>query len=289
MSQSFPAGGSGNSLRWAVALALLIDVPVLSGLFLSGGKPESVVSPIMIIPLVVSGLIIYSSYAAGRMEYVLGEDGLRVSFLLSPLRVSYSMIRGVGKVETSLRFRLFGGSLPGAHWGTFTTSSLGSAQVYATRYKGEFVLLELSDGAKVLISPRDPDAFIEALREKTAFDAPTLTEVGEPRLDRRLTAAQVAVVTIAWLALVAYVASIYPGLPEVIPVHFGLDGVPNRYGGKVEMLLLVALSALFPALNAVFALKFGKYNKGLIVFLGVVFLLTLGLFALVVNQMVQAI
>ncbi len=289
MSRSFPAGGSGNSLRWAIALALLIDLPLLLVLLLSSGKPEPVLFLIMIVPVAVSGLIIYSSYTAGMMEYKLEEDELRVSFPLSPLRVSYSKIRCAGKVETSLRFRLFGGSLPGAHWGTFTTSNLGSAQVYATRYKGEFILLELSDDVKVLVSPREPDAFLEALRGKTTFAAPTLTEVGEPRLDRRLATAQVVVVAIAWLTLTAYVAYIYPGLPDVIPVHFGFNGVPNRYGSKVEMLFLVVLSALFPVLNTVFALKFGKYNKGLTVFLGVVFLLAIGLFALVVNQILQAI
>ena len=288
MSLSFPAGSSGKSLRWTVALALLIDFPFISILLFYSGKTEPVMLLGTILPVAISGLIIYSSYAAGRMEYVLGEYELRVSFPLSPLRISYGKIKGAGKVETSLRFRLFGGSLPGAHWGTFTTSSLGSAQVYSTRYKGEFVLLELSDGVKVLISPREPDAFVEALRRKTSFAMPTLTDVEEPRLDRRLAATQVAALTLAWLALVAYVASIYPGLPEVIPVHFGLNGVPNRYGSKVEILLIVALSALFPSLNAVFALKLGKYNKGLTVFLGVIFLLTLVLFALIVNQIVSA-
>jgi hypothetical protein len=243
----------------------------------------------MLIPLTISGLIIYSSYAAGRMEYVLGEDELKVSFPLSPLRVSYSKIKCAGKVETNLRFRLFGGSLPGAHWGTFTTSSLGNAQVYATRYNGEFVLIELSDGEKVLLSPKEPEALLEALREKTDFTVPMLAGVVESRLDRRLAYAQVAVVAVVWLALVAYVASIYSGLPEVIPVHFGFNGVPNRYGGKVELLVLVAVSALFPALNTVFAVKFGKYNKGMTIFLSAVFLLAVGLFALAVNQMLQAI
>ena len=214
MFQSFQAEGSGNNLRWAVVFALLIDLPFLLVILFSGGEPEPVLLLVMIVPLAVSGLIIYSSYAAGRMEYVLGEDELRVSFPLSPLRVSYSKIRCARRVETSLHFRLFGGSLPGAHWGTFTTSNLGNAQVYATRYKGEFVLLELSDGGKVLITPQEPDAFLEALREKTTFSAPTLTEVEEPRLDRRLAYSQVAVVAIAWLTLAAYVASIYPGLPE---------------------------------------------------------------------------
>ena len=100
---------------------------------------------------------------------------------------------------------------------------------------------------------------------------------------------QIAALSIAWLAFVVYVASIYSGLPEVIPVHFGFDGVANRYGSKVELLILVALSAIFPAMNAVFALKFGKYNKGMSVFLGIIFLLAIGLFAFVVNQMVSAI
>ena len=282
---SFPAGGSGNVLKWAIAFALLVDAPFLA-IILLGGK--GVTAMLLIIPIALSGLIIYSSYAAGRMKYVLDEDGVRMSFPLSPLRVGYGKIKSAGKVETTLSFRVFGGSLPGAHWGAFTTS-LGNAQVYATRYKGEFVLLELSDGAKILISPREPDAFVEALKAKTTFTAPTLTDVSELRIDKRLAAAQIAAVTIAWLALIAYVASIYPGLPDVIPVHFGFDGVPNRYGSKVELLLFVAFSTIFPAMNAVFALKFGKYNKGLTVFLGVVFTLAIGLFAFVVNQMVSAI
>ena len=289
MSRSFPAGASRGSLKWALLLGILIDVPFVAILALSWGELDSIIALVMIIPLGISGLIVYSSYAAGGMAYVLAEEGLRVSFPLAPLRLRYDQIRGAGKVETSLGFRLFGGSLPGSYWGTFTTSNMGNVQVYATRASGVFVLLELVDGAKVLISPRDSDGFLDALKGRTTFGAPTLAEVEPPRLDRRLATIQVAVVTIAWLALVAYVASFYPGLPEVIPVHFGLDGVPNRYGSRVEMLILAAFSAIFPAMNAVFALKFGKYNRGLTTFLGVVFLFAIGLFALAFNQVLQAI
>jgi len=289
MSQSFPAEGSGNSLRWSILIALLIDAPFLLIALFSSGEPKPLLLLIMILPLSISGLIVYASYASGKMRYIIGEDGLRISFALSPLRISYDRIRYAGKVETSLRFRLFGGSLPGSHWGIFTTSSIGNTQVYTTKYKGEFVLLELVDGARILISPREPDTLLKALRGKTSFTAPTTTEVVEPRLDLRLAYAQVAVVAVAWLALVAYVSSIYPGLPEIIPVHFGLNGVPNRYGSKAELLILVAVSALFPSLNTVFAVKYGRYNRGLTLFLGVVFLLAVGFFALVVNQILQAI
>jgi hypothetical protein len=269
--------------------ALLVDIPFLLVILLSGGEPEPVMLPVMILPLAVSGLLVYASYSAGKMVYVLGEDELRVCFPLSPLRISYTRIRYAGKVETSLRFRLFGGSLPGAHWGRFTTSSLGNAQVIATRHKGSFVLLELSDGERILISPREPDAILDALKGKSGFAPSKTSEMGEPRLDRRLAYVQVSIVAIAWLALVINVATIYPGLPEIIPVHFGLNGVPNRYGNKTELLILMTLSALFPSLNTVFTLKYGKYNKCLNLFLSVVFLLAIGLFALVVNQILQAI
>jgi hypothetical protein len=40
-------------------------------------------------------------------------------------------------------------------------------------------------------------------------------------------------------------------------------------------------------LNTIFAVKFGKYNKGPALFLSVVFLLTIGFFAFVVNQIAR--
>lgn len=276
-------------MKWAFVLSLLIDAPFLAVLALSWGSLDPILLLIMIIPLGVSGLIVYSSYAAGAMEYLLEEEGLRVRFPLAPLRVKYAQIRGAGKVETSLGFRLFGGSLPGSHWGMFATSNLGRVQVYATRARGVFIQLELVDGTRVLISPTDPDAFLDALGGRIPLTTPTPAHVELPRLDRRYAAAQIAAVTLAWLALVTFVAAFYPGLPDVIPVHFGLDGVPNRYGSKAEMLLLAALSAVFPAMNAVFTTKFGRYNKGLTAFLGVVFLFALGLFALAFNQVLRAV
>ncbi len=289
MSQHFPAAGSGRGFKWAVAIALLIDIPFLLSISLFARESEPTFILVMVLLLAISGLIVYASYSAGRMEYVIGEDELRVSFPLSHLRIGYSKIGGARKVETNLRFRLFGGSLPGAHWGTFTTSNLGNAQVYATRYRGEFVVLELSDGKRILLSPGEPDAFLEALKGKTTLVASAITATAEPSSDRKLIYVQVGVVALAWLAFVYYVASIYPGLPEIIPVHFGLDGVPNRYGSKLELFVLVGISALFPTLNTVFVVKSGKYNKGLTVFLSAIFLLAVGLFAFVVNQILRAI
>jgi len=289
MVQAFSAEKSENSLKWAVLIALIIDIPFLFILLFSGVGRSFVSLTIMLIPLAITGLIIYVSISAGKSEYIFEEDVLRICFPLSPLNISYDKIRNAEKVDTVLGFRIFGGSLPGAHWGTFMTSNLGKAQVFATKYKGTFVLLETEDYDKILLTPQESDAFLEVLEGKTEFSSSIPLNIVEPRLDQRLAIFQIAIVGLAWIGLVYYVASIYPNLPEIIPVHFGLNGVPNRYGSKMELILMMVVSFIFPFLNTVFALKYGKYNKGLTVFLSVVFLLVIGLFAVIVNQIVQAI
>jgi immunity protein, SdpI family len=45
-------------------------------------------------------------------------------------------------------------------------------------------------------------------------------------------------------AMFVAAATMWPIAPENIPVHFGLSGEPNRYGGKVEGLLVLPLIAL---------------------------------------------
>lgn len=285
MPQSFPAEPSPGSLKWAILLALIIDVPFLATIIFTGEQ----YTPIILLPLAITALIVGLAYSAGKLTYVLEDDSLRIIYPLAPSRIKYDVITNAGKVETSLKFRLFGGSLPGAHFGTFTTSNQGNAHVYATKHSGEFILIELSDCAKILINPAEPDEFLKELGAKAAFGTPRAGEAVEPALDKRTTYLQIVVVAAAWVALVSWVTSIYPGLPEIIPVHFGFNGVPNRYGSKFELIILAAVSALFPALNTIFTLKYGKYNKGLSVFLTIIFLLAVCLFAVVVNQILQAI
>jgi len=46
---------------------------------------------------------------------------------------------------------------------------------------------------------------------------------------------------IIWLLPVIYFIKIYNGLPQSVPLHFGLDGQPDRYGNKEEMMWVVVL------------------------------------------------
>lgn len=45
------------------------------------------------------------------------------------------------------------------------------------------------------------------------------------------------------LAPIVYLASVYTNLPDSVPVHFGADGLPDRYGSKSELWALVSILA----------------------------------------------
>ena len=49
-------------------------------------------------------------------------------------------------------------------------------------------------------------------------------------------------VLVSMTALWVVALSLYPTLPERIPVHFSLSGAPDRWGGKSEFLLMTTLA-----------------------------------------------
>jgi uncharacterized membrane protein len=72
-----------------------------------------------------------------------------------------------------------------------------------------------------------------------------------------------------WLLPVAYVAYIYSSLPASVPVHFDIDGKPDRYGSRGEFLalqgVLMGMSAfvylLLKFLPAIDPKKYVKYGE----------------------------
>ncbi|HTD39571.1 MAG TPA: DUF1648 domain-containing protein, partial [Mucilaginibacter sp.] len=87
-----------------------------------------------------------------------------------------------------------------------------------------------------------------------------------------------------WLLPVAYIAYIYPSLPASVPVHFGIDGTPDRYGSRGEFLttesILMGMSAfvylLLKFLPAIDPKKYVKYGEATFqkLALGLVFFMT---------------
>jgi len=229
--------------------------------------------------LLINGLILSLSFLGKRMSYKLGEDDFIVNFGFSKRRIPYSLINNVQLSHITLLFRLFGASWPGLYWGLFRVKDIGSVWVYSTRMRGDFVLLDLVNGKKIVLSPEDPETFLNEIHtQKSRFGTSSPSEIEKFEPSKRAVYIQVIAVISAFLVFLGYLLWIYPSLPEIIPMHFDFKWNPDRWAHKSELFIIAGVAAIFPVINTVLALKFGRYGKELLIFLGVVFILVIALF-----------
>jgi uncharacterized membrane protein len=133
-------------------------------------------------------------------------------------------------------------------------------------------------GKKIAISPENPQMFSDAINAwNSKFGTASLSETEKFDTSRKVVHAQVLTVAAAFVGFLAYVLWIYPSLPEIIPVHFDINWNPNRWGHKSELFIVAGIAAVFPIINTVLTLKFGRYGKGLMIFLGVMFIFIIAL------------
>ena len=281
MEKVFRPSQTKSTLIWALILLLVIDVPFFFLLF-SFFQGFSVLFVILVAILVlVDCLILSLSFLGKRMRFITQDNNFLINFGFSKRRIPYSSIRAVKLSNTALLFRLFGASWPGLHWGLYTTKDLGKVWVYSTKMSGEFVLIELVDGNKIVVSPETPSSLYAELNTKRNLFG-TSTAVEALVSSKRLVYMQVASVAGAFFVFLGYLLWIYPTLPEIIPVHFDLNMVPNRWGHKSELFLIAGIAAIFPIINTIFVLKFGKYGKTLTIILGIIFILLMALFLAII-------
>jgi len=264
---------------WSLALLAIINIPLMLLLFLGSQGPAFFFVIMGVIFILIDGLLLSLSFLGKRISYSLGEDDFTVNFGLSKRKIPYSSIRNVQLSQTKLLLRLFGASWPGIHWGLYKANDIGRVWVYSTKMRGNFVLMNLLNGEKIVISPEDPEIFLKAIDAwKSRFGTASPIEAGRFETSTRAVYIQVVTVAAAFVVFLGYLLWIYPSLPEVIPVHFDFNWNPNRWAHKLELLLIAGVAAIFPAVNTFLALKFGRYGKGLVVFLGVIFIFVIALF-----------
>ena len=264
---------------WSLVLLAVINIPLMLLLFLGSQGPAFFFVIIGVIFILIDGLLLSLSFLGRRIRYSLGEDDFTVNFGLSKRKIPYSSIRNVQLSHTKLLLRLFGASWPGLHWGLYKVKGVGRVWVYSTMMRGNFVLMDLVNGEKIAISPEDPEIFLKEIDSwKSRFGTASPIEAGRFETSTRVVYIQVVAVAAAFAVFLGYLLWIYPSLPEVIPVHFDFNWNPNRWAHKSELLLIAGVAAIFHAVNTVLALKFGRYGKGLMIFLGVIFVSVIALF-----------
>jgi len=211
------------------------------------------------------------------MNFKIQESMFSVNFGFSKRKIPYSTIRDVKLTKTTLLFRIFGASWPGLHWGLYNAKDVGKVWVYSTKMTGEFVVIELVDDNKIAVSAENSEELYKELNNQRNRFGTSKTVDGFGQ-SKRLVYLQVASVATAFFVFLGYLLWIYPALPEIIPVHFNFNMIPNRWGNKSELFIIAGIAAIFPIINSILVLKFGKYGKTLPVFLGIIFVLLMALF-----------
>ncbi len=264
---------------WGLVLLAIIDAPLLLFFFLGFQGPTFSLVILAVILILVDGLVLSLGFLGKRMSYNLGDDEFTVNFGLSKRRIPYSTIRNVQRSQTTLLFRLFGASWPGFHWGLYSAKGVGRVWVYSTRMSGDFVLIEQVNGKKIAVSPENPESFLNEINtQKSRFATSSPSEVKTFEASTKVVYLQVVTVAAAFFVFLGYLLWIYPSLPEIIPVHFDFNWNPNRWAHKSELFIIAGVAAIFPVINTIVALKFGKYGKELVIFLGIIFIFVIALF-----------
>ena len=92
-----------------------------------------------------------------------------------------------------------------------------------------------------------------------------------------------------YVAYLGYFIWTYLSLPQIVPLHFDFNGVPNRFGDKSELLWIAGIAGIFPVINAVLSLKFGKHERGFVILLGAIFIAAMATFFAITHYTVALI
>jgi len=159
-----------SRLVWSVTLGVLVLVVVAEVLLAraafssSRGQPGHSVA--------VLGALLSVSIFAGiarfaPWDYLVRSDAIVVGRLGSPLVISYQGIREVRRTdsqEIGFAWRVFGSAGFLGWFGLFRSRRFGEFRACATNQR-DLVLITKTSGARIVISPHLPDAFLEAVRK----------------------------------------------------------------------------------------------------------------------------
>ncbi len=257
----------------AVSVGLVVGAIVLVSLLVSRGE-FSLLQPLppltaglslaLLLDLMLLALLLYWSIAALRLRYQLDRNGLVIhwgaSRLVVPMECIHAVVPGsevcVGGDGTS-GWRTFRGVVwPGLRAGRAQLPGDKPARVFTTASLAESTVVLTPDCAYV-VSPRDPDAFIEAWRVRRPLGPTQYWREEEQRtwfLDMPLWRDRLAWILIglgllANLALHGYLALVYEQLPAILPFHFDVLGQADRIAPRAEILRLPQVGLLMLLLD----------------------------------------
>ena len=210
--------------------------------------------------LLVAGYLAYRTSGAFTLQYWVDRDA--VTLVWGPTR----QVVPIGQIERIQR------GLPGRahsparpwHWPCphrrrYYCDGAGIVNAYASRPLAEQIIL-VTPEESYGISPLDPDGFIAALQERYALGVarPLRAELQRPPLwTWRLWRDRSALLLIGRIGLVGVLVMFgvfcfrLPVLSSDLPLHFDVNGLPDRIAPKSGLIALPAIGLLAWVINLV--------------------------------------
>ncbi|MCL2643163.1 MAG: PH domain-containing protein [Candidatus Bathyarchaeota archaeon] len=281
----YEAHYSSATKYYNLLLGLLIITPLAIGCFISlkGPLVFTAIMFLTCIPITIG--LVYLTIISIKLRYELSPKELKVKFGVFNKKIPYTQITNIENVQLSLMLKLFGAGMPGLYWGLFGTS-IGKVQAYCTKLKGDYIALTLTDGQIIVISPKDPQQFLNALnQQKPHLNTTTLkTNKIQTQISKKLIYTQILIVTATYGIFLSYFYLTYITLPQIVPMHFDFNGNITRWADKTELLWIAILPIMFPIINAAMAIKMGKYTtRNILIMLSIIFIATIAIFVPIIH------
>lgn len=240
-----------RALRVSTALFVLLLLGVGLGVPLAvwrgaGGDPVALVAALPAVLAVVVALPL--AWALAPRALAVGGGVLRVERPLRPVEIPLQEVRAVARLRRAELGRLVrtagsGGAF--GHYGRYWSSRVGAVRLHATR-RDDYVLVD-ADGARHLVTPDDPAAFVAALLRAAPRARPVAVEALAPA-PGGLGAGKLVLGILAAVALVT--GGVLLAVAAWAPVSVTLEGdavvVARRWAGPVTIALPRAPGAVRP-------------------------------------------
>ncbi len=277
-----PARSAGG---WVgIGLVIISALVSLGLLWLLTSRPISASFFFLALAALIGGALVvvlgYWTFGFYTLRYHVDRNGIVITWGVLRQVIPMAHIQRLAPgTELAPTTRVRGFTWPGYYVGTGQDPALGPVLFYATRPRAEQLLIVTQSGPGLApaqayaISPRDPAAFkleyeLRARLGPTVAltEGATLSRLAQLPLwhDRPLWAL-VGLTALVNVLLFGYVSWQHPYLPELLPLHFGIQGQVDRIGERTELFLLPIIGLIVLAINALFGFlihvreRFGTY------------------------------
>ena len=149
---------------------------ILLILFLVGGaqffigvstSPRSI--PVMLIGTIPLLVISVAMYILSPLSVTVDDHSITINRRAKPVVIEFSDIARIHKVvDMKFALRTFGNGGLFGYTGQYYKNGIGSMTWYCTQRKN-YILIEKTTGKKIVITPDDPDGFLQDIKQTHPF------------------------------------------------------------------------------------------------------------------------